>query len=59
MCEIGLRAKIRCKQFKPFPRLENERCEDLIQRQFKVNHPNEKWYTDVSVFKFEEIPLYL
>lgn len=42
-----------------FSTLENERCEDLIQRQFKTNHPNEKWYTDVSVFKFIPIPLYL
>ncbi len=56
---MGLRAKIRRKRFKPFPRLGNERCEDLIQRQFKPNHPNQKWYTDVSAFIFKEIPLYL
>ncbi len=59
MHEMGLRAKIRRKRFKPFPRLGNERCEDLIQRQFKPNHPNQKWYTDVSAFIFKEIPLYL
>lgn len=59
MREMGLRAKIRRKRFKPFPCCDNKRCEDLIQRQFKAKHPNEKWYTDVSVFKFGEIPLYL
>lgn len=59
MREMGLRAKIRRKRFKHFLRHDNNRCEDLIQHQFKAKYPNEKWYTEVSVFKFGAIPLYL
>lgn len=59
MREMGLRAKIRRKRFKVFPRIEDGKSADLIQRQFKANRPNEKWYTDVSVFNFGEKSLYL
>lgn len=59
MREMGLRAKIRRRRFKVFKGLDHQRCHDLIQRQFKVSRPNEKWYKDVSVFKFGEAPLYL
>lgn len=59
MREMGLRAKIRRNRFRVFKQPEEQRCHDLIQRQFKASQPNKKWYTDVSVFKFGETPLYL
>ena len=59
MRDMGLKAKIRRKKYRYLPKLQNRKCKDLIERNFKASQPNKKWYTDVSTFKFGETPLYL
>ena len=59
MAENNLQAKIRRKKFIHFkPAVIVEKA-DLVQRQFKADEPNRKWYTDVSTITDGETNLYL
>jgi putative transposase len=59
MAENNLQAKIRQKKFVHYKPDEIVKKADLIQRQFKADAPNKKWYTDVSTITEGESHLYL
>lgn len=59
MAENNLQAKIRRKKFVHYKPSEIVKKADLIQRQFKADAPNKKWYTDVSTIIDGESNLYL
>jgi putative transposase len=59
MAENDLQARIRRRKFIHFKPTVAIKKPDLIQRQFKADAPNKKWYTDVSTFTFGETNLYL
>lgn len=59
MTENNLQAKIRRKKFVYYKPNEIVKKADLIQRQFKADAPNKKWYTDVSTITEGESKLYL
>ncbi len=55
---LGLTAKVRPKKgFRP-PVL-GEASDNLLQRQFEADAPNQKWLTDVTEFKCKAGKLYL
>lgn len=58
MRENGLLAKIRRKKYRYYPS-QGVKKEDLVKREFFADHPNRKWYTDVSELPFGESKLYL
>jgi transposase InsO family protein len=59
MAENNLQAKIRRKKFIHFKPAVAVKKADLIQRNFKADEPNRKWYTDVSTITIGENNLYL
>lgn len=59
MTENNLQAKIRQKKFIYYKPNEIVKKADLIQRHFKADAPNKKWYTDVSTITDVESNLYL
>jgi putative transposase len=59
MAENNLQARIRRKKFIHFKPAGAVKKEDLIQRNFKADVPNRKWYTDVSTITIGEANLYL
>lgn len=59
MAENNLQARIRRKKFIHFKPDVIVKKADLIQRNFKADAPNRKWYTDVSTITFGETNLYL
>jgi transposase InsO family protein len=59
MVENGIKARIRRKRFVHFKPAIAVKKADLIQRKFKADKPNQKWYTDVSMITEGESPLYL
>lgn len=59
MAENNLQAKIRRKKFVHFKPTVIVKKADLIQRQFKADAPNKKWFTDVSTITDGETNLYL
>lgn len=59
MAENNLQARIRRRKFIHFKPAIIVKKADLIQRQFKADAPNRKWYTDVSTITFGEANLYL
>jgi transposase InsO family protein len=59
MRENRLSAKIRKKRYVYYSPDKRVLKADLINRQFRAEKPNQKWYTDVSVILKGERPLYL
>jgi transposase InsO family protein len=59
MAENNLQARIRRRRFVYFKPDVIVKKADLIQRQFKADAPNRKWFTDVSTLTFGETKLYL
>lgn len=59
MAENNLQARIRRRRFVHFKPTVIVKKADLIQRKFKADLPNKKWYTDVSTITFGESNLYL
>lgn len=59
MKENQLLAKVRRKKNTFFTGTECKAAPNIIQRMFKANQPNQKWYTDISYLLIGESPLYL
>ena len=54
----NLLSKVRKKEFKVLNGTKHEKLDDLINRNFKANTLNEKWYTDITMIKTKEARLY-
>ena len=60
MQELGLKSKIRVKKYKSYRGGDESLvAPNLLNRQFKVSKPNEKWVTDITEFKLFGKKLYL
>ena len=59
MNENNLLSKVRKKSFKLLNGNKHKRLDDLINRDFKAESINTKWYTDITMIKSKEARLYL
>lgn len=59
MKENDLLSKVRKKPFKLHNGSKHVKLDDLINRKFKANIANSKWYTDITMIKTKETKLYL
>lgn len=58
MRELGLKSKIRQRKYKAYSSYQGEHQDkikdNVLQRDFKVTRPNQKWATDVTEFKVQD-----
>ena len=59
MKELGLQCKIRVQKYKSYKGEVGKICDNLLNREFKAEEPNQKWVTDVTEFKVHNEKLYL
>ena len=59
MRELGLQCIIRVQKYKSYKGEVGKICDNLLNREFKAEKPNEKWVTDVTEFKVHNQKLYL
>ncbi len=59
MQQLGLRSLVRIKRYRSYRGNAGKITENLLQRQFKADKPNQKWVTDVTEFKVANQKLYL
>ena len=59
MRQIGLQCFVRIKKYKSYKGEVGKICDNLLNRNFKANKPNEKWVTDVTQFSLFGVKLYL
>ena len=58
---LGLKSiqRKRKRKYSSYKGIVGKVAENLLNRNFKAERPNEKWVTDITEFKFEEQKLYL
>lgn len=60
MVILGLKALKRCKRkYSSYKGAIGKVADNLINREFKADKPNEKWYTDVTEFNLRGEKIYL
>ena len=59
MKELGLKCLVRMKKYKSYKGTVGEIADNILDRQFTAEAPNEKWTTDISEFKLFGEKLYL
>lgn len=60
MQEMGIRSRIRLKRWQVAEStLEDRVADNLLQRNFTAEKPEQKWVTDVTQYRFDETWLYL
>lgn len=59
MHQLGLKSLVRIKRYRSYRGNAGKIIENLLQRQFKADKPNQKWVTDVTEFKVANQKLYL
>lgn len=59
MGELGLKSLVRPKKYKSYKADAMEASENVLQRDFEADRPNEKWVTDVTEFKVDGRKVYL
>lgn len=56
---LGLQCFVRAKKYRSYKGTIGKICENLLNRDFKADEPNQKWVTDVTEFKVNGRKLYL
>lgn len=56
---MKLRVRIRLAKYRPYKGEVGKIADNVLQRQFEANMPNEKWVTDVTEFNVRGERLYL
>ncbi len=51
MKELELQCFVRTQKYKSYKGEVGKICDNLPNREFKAENPNEKWVTDVTEFK--------
>lgn len=59
MKEMGLVCRVRMKKYRSYRGEEGEVAENLMNREFQAEKPNQKWVTDVTEFRLFGQKLYL
>ena len=59
MGELGLKSKVRPKRYKSYKGEVGRIAENILQREFTAEKPNQKWVTDVTEFKVNGQKVYL
>ena len=59
MKESGLQCLIRVQKYKSYKGTIGKICDNLLNRMFEAEEPNQKWVTDVTEFKVNNEKLYL
>ncbi|KQL21239.1 integrase [Cytobacillus solani] len=58
MKELGLKCLVRMKKYKSYKGAVGKIAPNILDRQFRADHPNEKWVTDITEFKLFGEKLY-
>lgn len=56
---LGLQCFVRAKKYRSYKGTVGKICDNLLNRDFKADAPNQKWVTDVTEFKVNGRKLYL
>ena len=59
MKELGLQCFVRVQKYKSYKGEVGKTCDNLLNREFEAEKPNQKWVTDVTEFKVHGEKLYL
>ena len=59
MKELGLQCFIRVQKYKSYKGEVGKICDNLLNREFEAEEPNQKWVTDVTEFKVHNEKIYL
>lgn len=59
MQELNLKSKVRPKRYSSYRGQEGESVDNLLQRNFTADKPNQKWVTDVTEFNIKGQKVYL
>ena len=59
MKELGLQCFVRVQKYKSYKGEIGKICDNLLNRDFETEEPNQKWVTDVTEFKVHNEKLYL
>ena len=59
MQSMKLKSRIRVAKYRSYKGLVGKVADNILQRQFKANQPNQKWVTDVTEFNVRGEKLYL
>ncbi len=59
MNELNLKCLVRIRKYKSYKGEIGKICDNLLNRDFIANKPNEKWATDVTEFRIFDEKLYL
>ena len=59
MMELGLKSKVRPKRYKSYKGEVGKIADNLLNREFNAERPNQKWVTDVTEFKVNNQKVYL
>ena len=56
---LGIQCFVRAKKYRSYKGTVGKICDNILNRNFKANNPNEKWVTDVTEFKVNGRKIYL
>ena len=59
MKELGLICRVRMKKYRSYKGEKGEAADNLLNREFQAEKPNQKWVTDVTEFRLFGEKLYL
>ncbi|MDC8101537.1 IS3 family transposase [Chryseobacterium rhizosphaerae] len=59
MKNLGLKSLIRVKKYRSYRGEQGKIAPNILKRNFKTNHPNQKWATDITEFSVSGNKLYL
>lgn len=59
MKELGLRCQVRMKKYNSYKGKVGKVADNILNRDFQANRPNQKWVTDITEFRLFGEKLYL
>ena len=59
MQQLGIQCFVRPKKYKSYKGEIGIVCDNLLNREFHADKPNEKWVTDITEFRVRDEKLYL